>query len=95
MCLISAIKEIPINYKTAFTGEISLKGKVLAIRGVKEKLLAAQRSGMETVVVPLSNKNDVEKLSNEIVGDMKIKYVDNIDEAYEFVFEKSNEKGEK
>lgn len=95
LCLISAIKEIPINHKTAFTGEISLKGKVLAIGGVKEKLLAAQRSGMETVVVPLSNKKDVEKLSNEIVGDMKIKYVDNIDEAYEFVFEKLNEKGEK
>ena len=86
LCLISAIKEIPINHKYAFTGEISLKGKVLAIGGVKEKLLAAQRNKMETVIIPLNNKKDVEKLSKEILGNMTIKYVDNIDEAYDFVF---------
>ncbi len=91
LCLISAIKEIPINHKYAFTGEISLKGKVLAIGGIKEKLLAAQRNKIETVVVPLSNKKDIDKLSNEIIGDMKIKYVDNIDEAYEFVFNQSEQ----
>lgn len=86
LCLISAIKEIPINHKYAFTGEISLKGKVLAIGGIKEKLLAAQRNKMETVIIPLNNKKDVEKLSKEILGNMTIKYVDNIDEAYDFVF---------
>ena len=91
ICLISAIKEIPVNHKVAFTGEISLKGKVLAIGGVKEKLLAAQRNKIETVVVPLQNKKDVEKLSEEIIGKMNIKYVDNIDEAYEFVFEQNGQ----
>ena len=89
MCLISAIKELPINHKLAFTGEISLKGKVLAIGGIKEKLLAAQRNKIDTVVVPLANKKDIEKLSNEIVGQMKIKYVDNINEAYDFVFKQN------
>ena len=86
ICLISAIKEQPVNHKVAFTGEISLKGKVLAIGGMKEKLLAAQRNKIETVVIPLQNKKDVEKLSDEIVGSMNIKYIDNIDEAYDFVF---------
>lgn len=86
MCLVSAIKEIPINHKIAFTGEISLKGKVLAIGGLKEKLLAAQRNKIEIVVVPLQNKKDIEKLSKEIIGSMEIKYVDNIDEVYSFVF---------
>ncbi len=90
LCLISAIKEIPINYRYAFTGEISLKGKVLAIGGIKEKLLAAQRNKIETVIVPLKNRKDIEKLSSEIVGDMNIKYVDNIEEAYNFVFKEIN-----
>lgn len=86
VCLVSAIKEIPVNHKIAFTGEISLKGKVLGIGGVKEKVLAAQMNKIETVVLPLQNQRDVEKLSAEIIGDMKVKYVDNIDEVYEFVF---------
>ena len=83
ICLLSAIKEVPVNHKLAFTGEISLKGKVLAIGGLKEKLLAAQRNKIETVVVPLKNKKEIEKLSSEIVGDMKIKYVDTNDEVYD------------
>ena len=86
LCLISAIKDIPIHHKTAFTGEITLKGRVLAIGGIKEKLLAAQRSGIETVIIPLSNKKDVLKLSSEIISNLKIVYVDNIDEAYKYVF---------
>ncbi|MBQ8845243.1 MAG: AAA family ATPase [Clostridia bacterium] len=86
VCLVSAIKEIPVNHKIAFTGEISLKGKVLAIGGVKEKLLAAQRYKMEKVIVPLQNKAEIEKLSEEIIGNMSIVYVDNIDEVYENVF---------
>ena len=95
LCLISAIKEIPVNHKYAFTGEISLKGKVLAIGGIKEKLLAAQRNKIETVVVPLKNKKDIEKLSKEIVGDMNIKYVDNIEEAYNFVFNENDKEERK
>ena len=89
MCLVSAIKEVAVNHKVAFTGEISLKGKVLAIGGIKEKLLAAQRNKIETVVVPLQNKNDIQKLSHEIVGGLNIKYVDNIDQVYEFVFKQN------
>lgn len=92
LCLVSAIKEIPINHKYAFTGEITLKGKVLAIGGIKQKLLAAQRNKIETVVVPLDNKREIEDLSEEIVGDMKIVYVDNIDDAYNFVFSNNNNK---
>ena len=86
--LLSAIKEQPVNHKLAFTGEITLKGMVLPIGGLKEKLLAAQRNKIETVLLPLKNKKDIDKLSSEIIGDMKIKYVDNIDEVYDFVFNK-------
>lgn len=89
VCLVSAIKEVAVNHKVAFTGEISLKGKVLEIGGIKEKLLAAQRNKIETVVVPLQNKNDIQKLSHEIVGGLNIKYVDNIDQVYEFVFKQN------
>lgn len=87
--LLSAIKDKPVNHKLAFTGEITLKGMVLPIGGLKEKLLAAQRSKIETVVLPLKNKKDIDKLSKEIIGDMKIRYVDNIDEVYDFVFNKN------
>lgn len=88
MCLLSAIKGIPVDHKVAFTGEISLKGKVLAIGGLKHKLLAAQQNKITTVVLPLQNKPDIEKISKEIIGDLNIVYVDNIDEVYEFVFGK-------
>lgn len=95
ICLVSAIKNIPVNHKIAFTGEVSLKGKVLAIGGIKEKLLAAQRYKMEKVIVPLQNKIEVEKLSHEIIGNLTIIYVDNIDEVYNIIFNSEEQNGSK
>jgi len=86
ICLLSAIKNISISQNIAFTGEIALKGKVLAIGGIKEKLLAAQRYKMEKVVIPLDNKPEVDKLSHEIIGNLKIEYVNTIDDVYSLIF---------
>ena len=62
------------------TGEITLRGRVLPIGGLKEKLLAAKYAGMKTVLVPLQNKKDVEELSEEITKDLEIIPVEHMDE---------------
>ncbi len=70
----------------AMTGEISLSGKVLPIGGVKEKVMAAQREGMKTLVFPLKNKEDVEELPAYIKQHIKIYYADHYSEIFPIVF---------
>ena len=62
----------------AMTGEITLRGKVLAIGGLKEKLLAASMAGIKTVIVPFENKSTVEELESEILGSMEVVYAKTI-----------------
>ena len=73
--LYSAIEEIPVDAKVAMTGEVTLRGKVLPIGGLKEKLLAAKLAGIKKVLVPQENKPDVEELEEEITEGMNIVYV--------------------
>lgn len=73
--LYSAITGAKVDAKSAMTGEVDLRGKVLAIGGLKEKLLAANAAGMKRVFVPAANKPDVEELDKEVVGDMEIVFV--------------------
>ncbi len=70
--MISAITEIPVRADVAMTGEITLRGRVLPIGGLKEKLLAARNAGMKTVFVPIKNKPDVEEISAEIKKGLEI-----------------------
>lgn len=70
--MISAITEIPVRADVAMTGEITLRGRVLPIGGLKEKLLAARNAGMKTVFVPMKNKPDVEEISAEIKKGLEI-----------------------
>ncbi|MCD8325811.1 MAG: endopeptidase La [Lachnospiraceae bacterium] len=70
--LLSAVAGIPADHLTAMTGEINLRGRVLPIGGLKEKMLAANMAGMKQVLIPLENKKDLEEMSEEIIGDMKI-----------------------
>ena len=73
--------KIPVKANLAMTGEITLRGRVLPIGGLKEKLLAAARYGIQTVLVPKKNEQDVEELDAEITDRIKIIYVENMEQV--------------
>ena len=77
----SILTGIPVSKDVAMTGEVTLTGKVLAIGGLKEKLLAALRGGIKTVLIPKANKKDLDDLPKEIIDNLKIKPVETIKEA--------------
>ena len=79
--IISAITEIPVDKKVAMTGEITLRGIVLPIGGLKEKLLAAHRAGITKVLIPLENKKDLVEVPKTILDNMEIITVKNVDEV--------------
>lgn len=84
--MLSAMLEKPVRADVAMTGEITLRGRVLPIGGLKEKLLAAKSAGMKTVIVPEKNKRDVEELSGEITGGMELVYAETMDEVVAHAF---------
>jgi len=92
--LASLFSELPVKPYLAMTGEITLRGLVLPIGGLKEKCLAAHRAGIKTVVLPEQNKKDFDDLPAEIKKDVRFVFVSTIDEALEEVidFSKSNSK---
>ena len=79
--IISAITEIPVNKNVAMTGEITLRGLVLPIGGLKEKLLAAHRAGITKVLIPIENKKDLVEVPKTILDSMEIIPVKNVDEV--------------
>lgn len=79
--IISALSGIKVNNKVAMTGEITLRGRVLPIGGLKEKLLAAKRAGIETILVPIDNERDIDKISQEILKGLQIEYVSQMEEV--------------
>jgi ATP-dependent Lon protease len=79
--IISLLAEIPVNKRVAMSGEITLKGKVLPVGGIKEKLLAAHREEMKEVILPFDNKPDLKDVPKNITEDMKIHFVENMDEV--------------
>jgi ATP-dependent Lon protease len=83
MCtaLVSALTKIPVRSEVAMTGEITLRGEVLPIGGLKEKLLAAARGGITTVVIPVDNQKDLTEIPENIKGNLEIKPVKWIDEV--------------
>lgn len=84
--MLSAILNRPVRADVAMTGEITLRGRVLPIGGLKEKLLAAKSAGMQTVIVPEKNRRDVEELSKEITGGMELVYAGTMDEVLSHAF---------
>jgi len=85
MCtaLVSTLTKIPVKSDVAMTGEITLRGEVLPIGGLKEKLLAAHRGGITTVVIPVDNQKDLAEIPDNIKGNLDIKPVKWIDEVLE------------
>ncbi|MBK1717800.1 endopeptidase La [Thiocystis violacea] len=90
MCtaLVSALTKIPVRSTVAMTGEITLRGEVLPIGGLKEKLLAAHRGGIETVIIPLENERDLTEMPKNIKQHLKIHPVRWIDEVLDLALTK-------
>ena len=80
--VLSAVVRRPVPADMAMTGEITLRGRVLPVGGLKEKLLAAKNAGVTKVCVPADNRKDIEELSKEITGDLKIVYVTQFNQVW-------------
>ncbi|BCD98079.1 endopeptidase La [Marinagarivorans cellulosilyticus] len=91
MCtaLVSVYTNIPVRADVAMTGEITLRGEVLKIGGLKEKLLAAHRGGIKTVLIPKDNEGDLREIPDNIKADLVIKPVKWIDEVFEVALQDS------
>jgi ATP-dependent Lon protease len=79
--LVSALTKIPTKRTIAMTGEITLRGRVLEIGGVKEKVIAAHRAGIKTVILPKNNKKDLEDIPTSVTKDLSLVFVEHMDEV--------------
>jgi ATP-dependent Lon protease len=84
--IISLFTNKKISSKVAMTGEITLKGRVLPVGGLKEKLLGAKRAGIRKVLVPKANQKEIDDIASEIKQSMEIQYVDHLDEVLPHAF---------
>ncbi|AEI74976.1 endopeptidase La [Candidatus Moranella endobia] len=91
MCtaLVSCLTSNPVRSNVAMTGEITLRGQVLPIGGLKEKLLAAHRSGIKTVLIPFENNRDLEEIPGNVIKDLDIHPVQRIDEVLNLALQNS------
>jgi ATP-dependent Lon protease len=90
MCtaLVSVLTKVPVRSEVAMTGEITLRGRVLPIGGLKEKLLAAHRGGITTVIIPDENKKDLADIPDNITSSLDIHPVRWIDEVLDIALER-------
>lgn len=97
MCtvLASIVTQVPVRADVAMTGEITLRGQVLAIGGLKEKLLAAHRGGIKEVLIPADNKKDLTEIPDNILRKLKVHCVRTIEEVLLFALEKDVLQGNK
>ncbi len=86
--IVSALTNIPTHNDTAMTGEITLRGRVLEIGGVKEKVIAAHRAGIRKVILPQDNKKDLEDVPQSVKRDLKFTFVENLDQVLKLALTK-------
>ena len=79
--LISALTGRPVHRNVAMTGEITLRGKVLPVGGIKEKVLAAHRAGIRTIILPEDNRKDLEEIPTHVQQDLKFRFVETMDDV--------------
>ena len=84
--MLSAVIGRKVRADVAMTGEITLRGRVLPIGGLKEKLLAAKNAGMKKVLVPIDNRKDIEEISDEIKEGIQIMYVETMEQVIKEAF---------
>jgi ATP-dependent Lon protease len=89
--VVSALTKIPVKREVAMTGEITLRGKILPIGGVKEKLLAAHRAGARTVLLPRDNEKDLAEIPPNIQQELTIRFVESMDEVLDVALERKLE----
>ena len=75
-------KELPNNI--AMTGELSLTGKVLPVGGIREKIIAARRMGIKTLILPEDNKRDYDELPEHLKGQIKVHFAENFDDVHKY-----------
>jgi len=92
--VVSALSNTPINRKVAMTGEITLRGRVLPVGGIKEKVLAANRMGIEKVILPYENKKDLDEIPDKIRRKMEFVLVKDMDKVLEHALVKRADEDE-
>lgn len=88
IALASALTRRAVRCDVAMTGEITLRGRVLAVGGVKEKVLAAHRAGIFTIILPAENRKDLEEIPANVLDNMEMIFADHMDEVLEFALRK-------
>ncbi len=87
--LVSALTKIPANHLVGMTGEVTLRGRVLEIGGVKEKLIAAHRAGLRTIILPKDNRKDLEDVPKQVVRDLRFVFVSHMDDVLKVALTKN------
>jgi ATP-dependent Lon protease len=93
--LVSMARREPILPDVGMTGEITLRGLVMPVGGIKEKVLAAHRAGLKTIILPKRNEADLEDLPEEVLKDIDFHFVETMDEVLSIALEKIPEKTER
>jgi ATP-dependent Lon protease len=90
--LVSLISGLPIKAEVGMTGEITLRGQVMPVGGIKEKVLAAHRAGLKLIIMPKRNEADLEELPEEVLEDLKLQFVETMDEVLKIALDKPKPK---
>ncbi len=86
--IVSALTKIPTNHLVGMTGEVTLRGRVLEIGGVKEKVIAAHRAGLKTIIMPKENRKDLEDVPKEVLNDLRFVFVSHMDDVLKIALTK-------